>query len=185
MRLPAAGAPEPARLWTDFVSDPATRALCGAVLDASPFGHKAELAGPVGERNVYALKPRGTVLCLAATERGLAVQIASALATGNRVLLEGTDLPALPAGLESHVAITDDLASARFDAVLFEGDSDALRRLNGEIAARGGPIVLVHGLHPDALARGELYPLDLLMLEGATSINTAAAGGNASLMSIG
>lgn len=183
--LPGGNAPEPARLWTDFVSDPATRALCGAVLDASPYGHKAELAGPVGERNVYALKPRGTVLCLAATERGLAVQIASVLATGNRVLLEGTDLPALPAGLESHVAITDDLAQAQFDAVLFEGDSDALRRLNGEIAARGGPIVLVHGLHPDAIARGELYPLDLLMLEGTTSINTAAAGGNASLMSIG
>lgn len=185
IRLPDTQPSGPARLWVDFQSDPNTRALCGAVLDTSPCGHWAELAGPVGERNVYALSPRGTVLCLAATERGLAVQIASALATGNRVLLEGSFLPTLPMGLEGRVSMVEDFGSARFDAVLFEGDGDALRQLNAALAEREGPIVLVHGLAPDAIARGELYPLDLLMLERSTSTNTAAAGGNASLMSIG
>ena len=159
--------------------------MCGAVLDSTPFGHMAELPGPVGERNVYALSPRGTVLCLAATERGLAVQIASALATGNRVLLEGSQMPALPSGLEDWVKLTDSYDGAAFDAVLFEGDGDALRRLNEAIAAREGPIVLVHGLAPDDIARGDVYPLDLLMLERSTSTNTAAAGGNASLMTLG
>ncbi|CAA0098552.1 Bifunctional protein PutA [Starkeya nomas] len=183
--LPETQVPDAARLWVDFQSDPDTRALCGAVLDASPFGHKAELPGPVGERNIYALAPRGTVLCLAATERGLAVQIASALATGNRVLLEGSFLPPLPKGMEDRVSMVEDYGPAAFNAVLFEGDGDALRQLNESIATREGPIVLVHGLAPDAVARGEQYPLDLLMLERSTSTNTAAAGGNASLMTIG
>ena len=56
---------------------------------------------------------------------------------------------------------------------------------NEEIAGRDGPIVMVHGLSPDEVARSGAYPLDLLMLERSTSTNTAAAGGNASLMSIG
>ncbi|MCK0209561.1 trifunctional transcriptional regulator/proline dehydrogenase/L-glutamate gamma-semialdehyde dehydrogenase [Starkeya koreensis] len=183
--LPAAGIPEEARLWVDFQSDPDTRDLAGRAVDASPYGHRVELAGPVGERNLYALSPRGTVLCLAATEKGLAVQIASALATGNRVLLEGSFLPALPEAVKARIGMVDSLAGAAFDAVLFEGDGDALRQLNETIAGRDGPIVLVHGLAPDALARGELYPLDLLMLERSVSTNTAAAGGNASLMTIG
>ena len=183
--LPAAGASDAARLWVDFQSDPEIRDLCGRTVGTAPFGHHTELAGPVGERNLYTLSPRGSVLCLATTERGLAVQIACALATGNRVLLEGSTLPALPAGLDGMVTLIDGLEDAAFDAVLFEGDGDTLRRLNQQIAGRDGPIVLVHGLSPDAIARGELYPLDLLMLERATSTNTAAAGGNASLMSIG
>jgi len=178
-------APDEARRWVDFISDTPTREMCGSLLDASPFGHVAELPGPVGERNIYALAPRGTVLCLADTERGLAVQITAALSTGNRVLLQATTLPALPEGLEGRVSLTQDREGTAFDAVLFEGDSDALRALNEELAGRDGPIVMIHGLTPDALARGESYPLDLLMLERSTSTNTAAAGGNASLMSIG
>ncbi|MBS9476109.1 trifunctional transcriptional regulator/proline dehydrogenase/L-glutamate gamma-semialdehyde dehydrogenase [Ancylobacter radicis] len=178
-------APEAARLWTDFVNEPATREHCGVVLAASPCGAAVELAGPVGERNLYELAPRGTVLCLAATERGLDVQIASALATGNKVLLQGSSMPALPAGIEDRFIIVETIEGVDFDAVLFEGDGDALARLNQLVATREGPIVLVHGLDPDALARGECYPLDLLMLERSISTNTAAAGGNASLMSIG
>ncbi|MBB3771396.1 RHH-type proline utilization regulon transcriptional repressor/proline dehydrogenase/delta 1-pyrroline-5-carboxylate dehydrogenase [Angulomicrobium tetraedrale] len=183
--LTGSGAPEAARRWVDFQSDPQTRDLCGRAAGYAPYGYQGELAGPVGERNVYALAPRGTVLCLAATTQGLAVQIASVLATGNRVLLEGSTLPPLPEGVAREVTLVDSHAGGRFDAVLFEGDGDALLRLNAEIADREGPIVLVHGLSPDAIARGELYPLDLLMLERSTSTNTAAAGGNASLMSIG
>ncbi|MBS7542675.1 trifunctional transcriptional regulator/proline dehydrogenase/L-glutamate gamma-semialdehyde dehydrogenase [Ancylobacter oerskovii] len=181
----SAEAAEAARLWTDFVANPEARALCGAVLAAPGLPASTVLAGPVGERNAYELAPRGTVLCLAQTEAGLAVQVCSALATGNRVLIGSATLPALPQALKRLVAATDDLGAARFDAVLFEGDGDALRALNEQVAGREGPIVLVHGLTPDDLARGAGYPLDLLVEERSISTNTAAAGGNASLMSIG
>ena len=185
-RGPLAGqAPDAARQWTDTISDPHTREACRRVLEASPYGARHELAGPVGEQNLYALAPRGAVLCLASTAHGRAVQVASALATGNKALIPASALPSVPDGLGDLVVGIDDIHAAAFGAVLFEGDGDALREVNASIAERDGPIVMVHGLTPDALARGEIYPLDLLMLERSISTNTAAAGGNASLMSIG
>ncbi len=76
--------------------------------------------------------------------------------------------------------------AASFDAVLFEGDGDGLQALNEEIAERQGGIVPVHGATSAGLADGsESYPLELLVEERSVSTNTAAAGGNASLMTIG
>jgi len=43
----------------------------------------------------------------------------------------------------------------------------------------------VQGLTSDALAAGAAYALEQLLAERSVSVNTAAAGGNASLMSIG
>jgi len=46
--------------------------------------------------------------------------------------------------------------------------------------------VAVHALRVDELASGQPdYPLEWLLEERSISTNTAAAGGNASLMSIG
>ncbi|WP_298216710.1 trifunctional transcriptional regulator/proline dehydrogenase/L-glutamate gamma-semialdehyde dehydrogenase, partial [Acidocella sp.] len=55
-----------------------------AIGAASPLGYRTELPGPVGEQNIYQLKPRGEVLCVAASEAGAFRQIAASLATGNR-----------------------------------------------------------------------------------------------------
>ena len=70
---------------------------------------------------------------------------------------------------------------ARSSPARQEAVADALRRL----AARPGPIVRLQALTPDRLAAGEDYDLAALFEERATAINTAAAGGNASLMTIG
>lgn len=43
----------------------------------------------------------------------------------------------------------------------------------------------MHGLSPDEVAAGASYAPERLLNERAISINTAAAGGNASLMTIG
>ncbi len=68
-----------------------------------------------------------------------------------------------------------------FDAVIHHGDSDQLRTVCEQIAARPGPIVGVQGL-----AHGEPnIALERLLIERSLSVNTAAAGGNASLMTIG
>jgi RHH-type proline utilization regulon transcriptional repressor/proline dehydrogenase/delta 1-pyrroline-5-carboxylate dehydrogenase len=68
---------------------------------------------------------------------------------------------------------------------LLEGDKaatvDALRKL----AARLGPIVRLQALSSARLVAGEDYSLADLVEECATATNTAAAGGNASLMTIG
>ena len=162
-------------------------------LAAERFPQRAEveLAGPVGERNLYGLHPRGRVAAVAATETGLLLQLGAILATGNHAVVIGSNpgvdsLRDLPADLGARVARAADLERAGdLEAVLFEGDTTALRALNRVLAARPGPIRQVQGRTPEALANGDLYALPGLVEERATAINTAAAGGNASLMAIG
>jgi RHH-type proline utilization regulon transcriptional repressor/proline dehydrogenase/delta 1-pyrroline-5-carboxylate dehydrogenase len=115
-----------------------------------------ELPGPVGERNSYRLRPKGSILCVAHDPADLQIQLEAVRATGNRATMEIDD---------PHIA-----------AALFAGEEPELRALLQRLAQRDGPIVPVHCAP---------YPLDLLFDEIALSINTAAAGGNASLMAIG
>ena len=150
------------------------------------------LPGPTGELNTYRLQARGRVLGVAATQAGVQAQWAAAQLTGNALLLADTPaarqwLDAQAAELRARITLVADadIDHAAFDAVLFEGDGDALRELNLRIAARPGPLVGVQGLTPDALAAGEGYVPERLLAERSLSINTAAAGGNASLMTIG
>jgi RHH-type proline utilization regulon transcriptional repressor/proline dehydrogenase/delta 1-pyrroline-5-carboxylate dehydrogenase len=69
---------------------------------------------------------------------------------------------------------------------LFEGDSDALHQAALDLAQRAGAIVPAFGIGRADLAAGtEDYALEWLVSEHSVSTNTAAAGGNASLMTIG
>jgi RHH-type transcriptional regulator, proline utilization regulon repressor / proline dehydrogenase / delta 1-pyrroline-5-carboxylate dehydrogenase len=181
----------PARAWAEFVATrqpPPPVQDCAAMLARAPLGPGRELPGPVGERNLYLLQPRGRVLCMAPDERGVCCQVTAALVTGNVALVlpppSATNfLASLPPALRPHVRIVHDPAEAAFDAVLFEGDSDGLAYWAPRFAALDGPIVPVHAL-PRGAAPAD-YPLEWLLRECCVSTNTAAAGGNASLMSIG
>ncbi|MYN14703.1 trifunctional transcriptional regulator/proline dehydrogenase/L-glutamate gamma-semialdehyde dehydrogenase [Pusillimonas sp. TS35] len=156
--------------------------------DAAPVA----LPGPTGESNLYRVAPRGTVLCVAATEPGARAQREACVATGNQALFLDTDAArawagTLPADQQKNLqfAPSDVIAAGGYDAVLFEGDGDALRELNLAVAARPGPIVGVQGLSSDDIAAGRAYRPERLLREISISINTTAAGGNASLMMIG
>lgn len=63
---------------------------------------------------------------------------------------------------------------------MHQGDEVDLKRVSVALARRDGPIV---SLRRSSVADGEM-PLEALVLERAVSTNTAAAGGNASLMTI-
>ncbi|WP_145582030.1 trifunctional transcriptional regulator/proline dehydrogenase/L-glutamate gamma-semialdehyde dehydrogenase [Yersinia vastinensis] len=146
------------------------------------------LPGPTGERNTYALLPRERVLCLADNETDALTQLAAVLAVGCHVLwledaLQRDLLKKLPAAVQSCITLTQDWQTANisFDAVIYHGDADQLRILCEQIAQIDGPIVSVQGF-----ARGETnILLERLLIEHSLSVNTAAAGGNASLMTIG
>lgn len=147
--------------------------------DASALGVQLELPGPVGERNLYALHPRGRILLRPATREGLFAQMAAILATGNRAMVEGM---ALPSGLPASVAAAFTGAQDEpYAAALVEGGAARIAAMVDTVAAMPGPIVSVHAAGDGPLA----YPLDWLLEEVSTSINTTAAGGNASLMMIG
>ncbi len=158
----------------------------------SALGLQTDLAGPVGERNIYALHPRGRILLVPQTETGLYRQLTAALATGNDVAIDAAcGLKALLAGLPSSVAArvawSEDWAkNAPFAGALIEGDGDRIVEVTKRIASLPGPLVLVQAASTEELgADAEAYCLNWLLEEVSTSINTTAAGGNASLMAIG
>ncbi|CAG9183353.1 trifunctional transcriptional regulator/proline dehydrogenase/L-glutamate gamma-semialdehyde dehydrogenase [Cupriavidus respiraculi] len=167
---------------------PDLAAQCERFAAASASGLTVTLPGPTGERNTYSLLPRRTVLCLAQQEADLATQLAAVLAVGaSAVWADGEHaralLPRLPKAVQSRVRVVPDWTAAdvHIDAVLHHGDSDQLRAVCEQVAVRPGPIIGVQGL-----AHGEpAVALERLLIERSLSVNTAAAGGNASLMTIG
>ena len=146
------------------------------------------LPGPTGERNSYTILPREHVLCLADNETDLLAQLAAVLAVGSSAVWAdsepGKALRArLPRELQAKVKLVADWNKdeVAFDAVIHHGDSDQLRGVCQQVAKRGGAIVGVHGLS----SGDHQIALERLVIERAVSVNTAAAGGNASLMTIG
>jgi RHH-type proline utilization regulon transcriptional repressor/proline dehydrogenase/delta 1-pyrroline-5-carboxylate dehydrogenase len=127
------------------------------------------------------------VLCMATTNAAMAAQVGAALATGNVALVvpppdPNNFLSRLPAALKPHVRRVADPLAEPCDTVLFDtGHADALLHWQSVFAARPGEVVPFHVPDPTT---GE-YDLAWLMHERAVSTNTAAAGGNASLMAIG
>ncbi|MBC7729569.1 MAG: hypothetical protein H7242_18550, partial [Microbacteriaceae bacterium] len=89
----------------------------------------------------------------------------------------------LPADVRERVALAQDWTAdaVDFDAVLHAGPPDHLQAVLVTLAARSGAII---GVTPWS-ATTDAWPLHRLVIERSLSLNTAAAGGNASLVSIG
>ena len=160
-----------------------------------------QLPGPTGERNLYGVVPCGAVLGLAQDPRDLLVQLAALLACGvcavwpEEARAVRASLPAAvqaritlvarwaePADASDPTEVTETTnAAAHFERVLLHGSIAELARVQDILAKRPGPVISVERLAP-----GETeVPLERLLLERSVSINTAAAGGNAALMTIG
>ena len=163
-------------------------AQCDQAAADSPAGQWIGLSGPTGEANLYAVRPREEILCLAeglTRDADLLVQLAAVLAVGSQAVwpVEAKSLhERLPAAVREHVALAQDWtqASVQFDGVVCHGSAATLLAVAQSLLLRPGPIVGLTGLEP-----GETrVPAERLVVERSLSINTAAAGGNASLMTI-
>ena len=179
------------RDWLSANGHDAEAAHVDEYINRSPLGISMELPGPVGERNVYALRRRGQVLLLPETQSGLLIQIGAALATGNPMLVKAEStiagvLSRMPVDLATRIEkVSDWTEVSSIAAVLVEGTPQRVLEINRVVAELMGRIVTVQGASTSGLERGtEDYCLDWLIEEVSTSINTAAAGGNASLMAI-
>ncbi|MBE0474205.1 trifunctional transcriptional regulator/proline dehydrogenase/L-glutamate gamma-semialdehyde dehydrogenase [Rhodoferax sp.] len=169
---------------------------CEAYLAATVLGQAYKLPGPTGELNRYQLLPRGAVWAVPQTAVGLLHQLAAALASGNPCRLETPPggsavaclLDQLPDEVKAFVQLSSAgqlLADTHLSAMLFEGDGDALQALLPRVAQRPGALVRVESLTSAQLTDGAHYDLSALMHEQSISTNTAAAGGNAQLMTMG
>ena len=169
---------------------------CARLAACNPAGLEAVLPGPTGERNVYRVQPRHTVLCTVGhhptAAEDLLLQTAAVLAVGSRAVwpAQHAELARrLPQAVQTHLHISaDPLAPptgadderSTADAALCHGlPADHLRAAQA-LAQRPGPIVTLTTLPP-----GATVPLARLVAERSISTNTAAAGGNASLMTLG
>ena len=185
------------REWLTAVGEMPAARLCMHYLDHSPLHGIEALPGPTGEQNTYELRPRGRVLCHAETRLGALAQLGATLATGNLACFTRNDVTSalvaqLPASIGTRMYRVADLSDRSleseaddFAAALFEGELSMAAAWARKIAARDGPIVTPQCLTPDEIAAGAYYSLEWLVTERSISINTAAAGGNASLMTIG
>jgi RHH-type proline utilization regulon transcriptional repressor/proline dehydrogenase/delta 1-pyrroline-5-carboxylate dehydrogenase len=177
-------------------------ALCDEYRVCTPVGCRFDLTGPTGESNVLQYRPRGRVLCLAGPGgpgnlAGLLGQLVAVAATANRALLVDSPasraaIAALPPAVQNRIDWAPDPAAARpgsspgtlldiaepFELVLVARGADEAHALRRELAARAGARIAV------LRAQDGRYALDRMVAEQVVTVNTAAAGGNASLMSL-
>jgi len=173
--------------WLDGKGKSAAATQARRYGETSGLGVEIELPGPVGERNLYALHPRGRILIRPTSIDGLHQQLAAVLAAGdNAAIDDGAGLADLLKDMPASVAarLSPALPDEPLAGALIEGDPDQIRAAARDIAARPGPIVLVQAATSTQCAGTDAYVLDWLVEEVSTSINTTAAGGNASLMTL-
>ncbi|MCJ2008252.1 trifunctional transcriptional regulator/proline dehydrogenase/L-glutamate gamma-semialdehyde dehydrogenase [Methylobacterium sp. J-092] len=193
-----------ARSPAEAVVDPVARAYIGWLrqrghaevasrverdLARMPALTESVLPGPVGERNSYGLRPRGPIAALASDEAGTLRQLGAILATGQRAVIAAERassglLDGLPAAVLRRIVPAEDPARAPgLGGVLHAGGRADLAGLVRRIAERDGPILTILSI-PTASDPEAGYELSDLFAERTVSINTAAAGGNASLMAL-
>ena len=159
---------------------------CARFAACTPIGGWRRLRGPTGQVDVYALRGRDGVLCLATDVTDRLVQLAAVLAVGARAVWPADAVALrerLPAATRERIGLVRDhgLDGPGFDLVLQHGEAAAIAASAAALAQRAGPIVGLVGLAPG----DDAVPLERLAVERSVSVNTAAAGGNASLMTIG
>jgi len=174
---------------------------CGYTKDAafardciarSRMGLDISLPGPVGEENRYSLHPRGKIFLVPRTESGLYRLLAACFACGNRAVIDAacglqTALDDLPPLCDNYVSWTENwTADLPFSGALIEGEETRLTGILQSLSQLPGPLILLQAAGTEQLEKGAAAVcLDWLVEEASLSINTAAAGGNASLMAIG
>lgn len=151
---------------------------------ATPLHTTLVLPGPTGERNTLSFAARGAVLCAASSVDGLLNQLIAVFATGNSACVPAESAALIPNGLPQEVrdAIRlpnrTQISATDLHLALVETALAPLLRI--ELAAREGALVpLIE------TTEGIAIPLWRLVAERALCVNTTAAGGNASLMTLG
>jgi len=138
------------------------------------------LPGPTGERNTLAFVPRGRLFCAAASVNTLLNQLAAVLATGNIPVLCKETLALIPQSLPASIKAKIVLAEANaIHSQIALIETSLLATLTPVIAAQDDCIVSII-----ETSENGVVPLWRLLAERAVSINTTAAGGNASLMTL-
>ena len=145
-----------------------------------------ELPGPTGESNQYHVVARQRVLVISEHKEALLYQLNALLSLNTQICILPENglamkmIQSMPKTLQQKFVMLKSINDA-YDAVLHQGSIESLKQLQQNIVERNGAIVgITHMKQANAM-----IPLEPFLIERAISINTAAAGGNASLMTLG
>jgi RHH-type proline utilization regulon transcriptional repressor/proline dehydrogenase/delta 1-pyrroline-5-carboxylate dehydrogenase len=170
--------------WAQAGGHGKVAALAEQYMRTTLDGISIDLAGPTGERNVLGFVPRGAILCAAGATEGLLNQLAAVFATGNRaiVLADSRDqvLGSLPAEVKERLRFVGEAELDGVDIQMAMIENGVKGQLQAKLAARHGAIVGIVDTEQD-----QPVALWRLVAERALCVNTTAAGGNASLMTLG
>ncbi len=154
----------------------------------SLVGLHATLPGPTGERNGYGLRPRGPVWCEAQGQEEFIHQLISVLACDGQVIWPAREAlrplhTSLPAMVRERISWAEpaEVHSREVAVVMVHGPAQDQGAWAQVLALRPGPIVPLLGLPKGWLLAGA-WPLVALLREQTVTVNTTAAGGNASLL---
>lgn len=138
------------------------------------------LPSPTGERNTLAFASRGKIFCAASNFNTLLNQLSAILATENIPTMAKSTFnlipPSFPQSVKQLIQLTD-TDSIHSQVALIE--TSLLDSLVPQIAFQGEVITPVI-----EVSENTVVPLWRLLAERAVCINTTAAGGNASLMTL-
>ena len=174
--------------WARRVGRDRLADFCAEYAASSLLPVRLDLPGPTGERNTLSFAPRGLLLCLGEDIDALLHQLAAVLATGNRIAavdgqnwqkMLGRLPPELVANFVAPIALRPAGNFAGLAGVLSSGPADRL--LQQGLAAEPGPLLPIYW---PAKTTGR-YPLYRMLVERVVSVNTTAAGGNTTLMTLG
>ena len=167
--------------WAATHGHPNLAQLAASYARQSLFNKSLALPGPTGERNTLSFAARGKVLCAANSVAGLLNQLAAVLATGNIAVVSQDTAALIPVGLPESVRgaieVSQDLAASALQLALL--DAAVISHWRTALAARPGALVPLVATSEDAA-----IALWRLVAERALCVNTTAAGGNASLMTL-
>src|SRR5690606_15562188 len=162
-------------------NDHALASRCDRYDAASLYGCCLSLLGPAGESNELHFIARGSVCCIADNTATLLNQLAATFASGNQAVIDAavaTLLPSdLPEAVRTAIRIVPHYQDCE-DASLLLVDTACLHRLPTYLAEDGfiAPVLLT--------TAKEDIPMWRLSGERTVCTNTAAAGGNAALMTL-
>lgn len=167
--------------WAATHGHPKLSQLAASYARQSLLNKHLVLPGPTGERNTLSFAARGKVLCAASSVAGLLNQLAAVLATGNIAVVSQDTATLIPVGLPESVRaameVSQNLAARELQLALL--DATVISHWRIALAARPGALVPLVVTSEDAT-----IALWRLVAERALCVNTTAAGGNASLMSL-
>jgi RHH-type proline utilization regulon transcriptional repressor/proline dehydrogenase/delta 1-pyrroline-5-carboxylate dehydrogenase len=160
---------------------------CARGSACNPAGLQAQLTGPTGERNDYQVRGRSHIACWVgsqdAWQEDLLAQLAAVLTVGARAVVQPQVkefIETLPLAVQGCIDVRDAGALTSIQTALIHANEMDVLSMSQSLAMKVGALVSLSAFNPGDFK----IPLARLVYERSISVNTAAAGGNASLMTL-